>query len=127
VGRTDGHELIKELGSSCACADSLPHARLYPETEEAVERWHQGKINIFDEMARLERERDEAERENEQLLASNKTYERDWPVLVHERNKALRCLELIAEDCEAWLQNQCDETCCEMVKLVAKFAREALQ
>ena len=31
-----------------------------PETQEAVERWRQGKINIFDEMARLERERDEA-------------------------------------------------------------------
>ena len=31
-----------------------------PETHEAVERWRQGKINIFDEMARLERERDEA-------------------------------------------------------------------
>jgi hypothetical protein len=29
------------------------------ETCEAVERWQQGKINIFDEMARLERERDE--------------------------------------------------------------------
>lgn len=29
-----------------------------PETQEAVERWRQGKINIFDEMARLERERD---------------------------------------------------------------------
>ena len=57
-----------------------------PETCEAVERWQQGKINIFDEMARLERERDEAERENEQLLASNKTYERDWPILVQERN-----------------------------------------
>jgi hypothetical protein len=31
-----------------------------PETQEALERWRQGKINIFDEMARLERERDEA-------------------------------------------------------------------
>lgn len=31
-----------------------------PETHEAVERWRQGKINIFDEMARLERERNEA-------------------------------------------------------------------
>ena len=33
-----------------------------PETQEAVERWRQGKINVFDEMARLERERDEARR-----------------------------------------------------------------
>jgi hypothetical protein len=31
-----------------------------PETQEAVERWQQGKINIFDEMARLEKERNGA-------------------------------------------------------------------
>ena len=31
----------------------------FPETQEAIERWRQGKINIFDEMARLERERNE--------------------------------------------------------------------
>jgi hypothetical protein len=30
-----------------------------PETQEAVERWRQGKVNIFGEMARLERERDD--------------------------------------------------------------------
>jgi hypothetical protein len=30
-----------------------------PETQEALERWRQGKINICDEMARLERERDD--------------------------------------------------------------------
>ena len=39
-----------------------------PETHEAVERWQQGKINIFDERARLERERDEARK----LLAAAK-------------------------------------------------------
>lgn len=39
-----------------------------PETQEAVERWRQGKINIFDEMARLERERDEAKNEADELL-----------------------------------------------------------
>jgi hypothetical protein len=39
-----------------------------PETHEAVERWQQGKINCFDEMARMERERDEARR----LLAAAK-------------------------------------------------------
>ena len=36
-----------------------------PETYEAVERWNQGKINIFDEMARLERERDKARYESD--------------------------------------------------------------
>jgi hypothetical protein len=39
-----------------------------PETHEAVERWRQGKINMFDEMARMERERDEARK----LLAAAK-------------------------------------------------------
>jgi hypothetical protein len=34
-----------------------------PETYEAVERWNKGNINIFDEMARLERERNEARHE----------------------------------------------------------------
>ena len=55
-----------------------------PETQEAVERWRQGKINIFDEMARLERERDEArdmvEKFTEQgldLLDSNRTLKRE--------------------------------------------------
>lgn len=43
------------------------------------------------------------------------------------RNHARRALELIAEDCDAWLMNQCDETCCEMIKLVAKYARERLR
>jgi predicted RNase H-like nuclease (RuvC/YqgF family) len=38
-----------------------------PETYEAVERWNKGNINIFDEMARLERERDEARAERDIL------------------------------------------------------------
>lgn len=32
-----------------------------PETREAIERWRQGKINIWDDMARLEKERDALE------------------------------------------------------------------
>ncbi len=40
-----------------------------PETYEAVERWNQGKINIFDEMARLERERDEARKALQDMLS----------------------------------------------------------
>jgi hypothetical protein len=42
-----------------------------PETQEAVERWNQGKINIFDEMARLERERDEAREKYDTLAVEN--------------------------------------------------------
>lgn len=36
-----------------------------PETQEAVERWRQGKINIFDEMARLETERNKERKVSE--------------------------------------------------------------
>lgn len=39
-----------------------------PETQEAIERLRQGKINIFDEMARMERERDEAREVAENLV-----------------------------------------------------------
>ncbi len=42
-----------------------------PETCEAIERWQQGKINIFDEMARLERERDEARLQVKLLRVEN--------------------------------------------------------
>ena len=47
-----------------------------PETCEAVERWQQGKINIFDEMARLERERDEARAERDEWIARFRADER---------------------------------------------------
>lgn len=57
----------------------------------------------------------------------------DWPkedlrsLYEHEQRRAegfRRALELIAEDGEAWLANECDETCCELVKLLVKYARE---
>jgi hypothetical protein len=66
-----------------------------PETQEAVERWQQGKINIFDEMARLERERDEA-REVADLLYNylvRPAYEVDQAIhkmLVMERYKKMK-------------------------------------
>lgn len=46
--------------------------------------------------------------------------------LERERDRYARALEFIAEDGEAWLANQCDETGCEMIKLIAKYAREHL-
>jgi hypothetical protein len=54
-----------------------------PETQEAVERWRQGKINIFDEMARLERERDQARRELDVQLESIKFHMERVPVRDH--------------------------------------------
>jgi hypothetical protein len=63
-----------------------------PETYEAVERWNQGKINIFDEMARLERERDEARGENESLKLQIGLWE-DGNLISEETLKEIRLLE----------------------------------
>jgi len=44
-----------------------------------------------------------------------------------ERDKYRRAVELIAEDCEAWLNSESDEPSTDFIKLVAKYAREVLQ
>jgi hypothetical protein len=44
-----------------------------------------------------------------------------------ERDKYRRAVELIAEDCEAWLNSESDEPSADFIKLVAKYAREATQ
>jgi len=56
--------------------------------EEIPESFWEALVEVKDkEIKKYKDELAEAERENEQLLASNKTYEHDWPILVHERNK----------------------------------------
>jgi hypothetical protein len=52
---------------------------------------------------------------------------RDREQMRTERNKFKRAVELIAEDCEAWLNSESDEPSADFIKLVAKYAREALQ
>jgi hypothetical protein len=47
--------------------------------------------------------------------------------LEREREKYARAVELIAEDCEAWLNSESDEPSADFIKLVAKYARETLQ
>jgi hypothetical protein len=44
-----------------------------------------------------------------------------------ERDKYRRAVELIAEDCEAWLKSESDEPSVDFIKLVAKYVREVLQ
>ena len=39
--------------------------------------------------------------------------------------RAFRKLDIIAEDCDGWLNNQCDETACEFIKKVRDYAKEA--
>jgi hypothetical protein len=48
-------------------------------------------------------------------------------LLKEQRDKYHRAIELIAEDCESWLKSESDEPSVEFIKLVAKYAREALQ
>lgn len=74
-----------------------------PETQEAVERWQQGKINIFDEMARLERERDQWKAdclEQCQLLAQSADREEKliaktgyWESLIHWLEQVQKAFE----------------------------------
>jgi len=45
-----------------------------PITQEAVERWQQGKINIFDEMARLEDELNLREKQNKLMVEAIKNF-----------------------------------------------------
>jgi hypothetical protein len=63
-----------------------------PETYEAVERWNKGNINIFDEMARLERERDEARaalmKIEDVFVDGEDTYE-DWRTMGNIARAAL--------------------------------------
>jgi hypothetical protein len=56
----------------------------HPYTREAIERWQQGKTNIFDSMAALEDERDEARME----MAK-------WAGIMHDPNKPLKLEPLI--------------------------------
>lgn len=46
---------------------------------------------------------------------------------VRETIKLRNALELIAEDCESWLNSESDEPSAEFIKLVAKYAREAIK
>jgi hypothetical protein len=47
--------------------------------------------------------------------------------LERERDQYRSKLELIAEDCEAWLKSESDEPSAEFIKLVAKYARKAIK
>ena len=85
-----------------------------PETCEAVERWRQGKINIFDEMARLERERDEAHgalvAQDRRMIAAGhicgvpfEVFGCDWPDRVAEELIAVAKERDEARDTARWL------------------------
>jgi hypothetical protein len=46
-----------------------------------------------------------------------------YDAAVTQRDSYRSALDLIVEDGQAWLDSQCDETCCEMIKLIVKYAQ----
>jgi hypothetical protein len=44
-----------------------------------------------------------------------------------KNGKMRRALELIVEDCEAWINGENDEPSAEFIKLVIKYAKETLE
>lgn len=123
-----------------------------PETQEAAERWRQGKINIFDEMARLERERDKAQalvaemkqaivwakaeaKERLHRLDQAACERRTW-LEAHEKMKrerdeanaqmcqAIGHLSDIAEACQDWLDSIIQEPAVDFIKAIRDWARK---
>jgi uncharacterized protein (DUF3084 family) len=47
--------------------------------------------------------------------------------VTQERNQLRGDLAQIAEDCTAWLHNECDETACEFIKAVRDYAHTKSQ
>jgi len=126
-----------------------------PETQEAVERWQQGKINIFDEMARLERERDKAQalvaemkqaiiwakaeaKERLHRLDQAACERRTW-LEAHEKMKrerdeqtaqmcqAIGHLSDIAEACQDWLDSIIQEPSVDFIKGIRDWAKKKSQ
>jgi hypothetical protein len=78
-------------------------------------------------------ERDEAQIQYRSTLALAEALANTQIELKKERDEALAqmCqavgyLSTIAEDCDAWLNNQCDETACEFIKAVRDYAKKAI-
>lgn len=74
-----------------------------PETREALERWRQGKINIGDELARLETERNALRARNQDLetalaySAEGQTLLSKFLQAVKDRDEARALAILLAE------------------------------
>jgi len=102
-----------------------------PETDKEWGNWlHKLKMPIesFVDFARkLERERDKA-RDTVLRLRKQRAIARNFSEqMERERDKYRRAVTLIAEDCESWLNSENDEPSAEFIKLVAKYAREAIK
>jgi chromosome segregation ATPase len=111
-----------------------PYESDTPETCEAVERWQQGKINIFDEMARLERERDEArasvrecEAEIKDLTIRARKAEREEAEALANMCQAIGHLSEIAETCQDWLDSIIQEPSVDFIKAIRDWAKKKVE
>lgn len=123
-----------------------------PETQEAAERWRQGKINIFDEMARLERERDKAQalvaemkqaivwakaeakerlHRLDQAACERRTWLEAREKMKRERDEAnaqmcqaIGHLSDIAEACQDWLDSIIQEPAVDFIKAIRDWAKK---
>ena len=123
-----------------------------PETQEAVERWRQGKINIFDEMARLELERDKAQalvaemkqaivwakaeakerlHRLDQAACERRTWLEAREKMKRERDEAnaqmcqaIGHLSDIAEACQDWLDSIIQEPSVDFIKAIRDWAKK---
>jgi len=126
-----------------------------PETQEAIERWRQGKINIFDEMARLERERDKAQalvaemkqaivwakaeakerlHRLDQAACERRTWLEAREKMKRERDEAnaqmcqaIGHLSDIAEACQDWLDSIIQEPAVDFIKAIRDWAKRKVE
>jgi hypothetical protein len=101
-----------------------------PETDAFIELlnddWDVEFAAVTAHAKKLERERDElrSDQINHENLSMRYMDERDEALA--QMCQAVGYLSTIAEDCEAWLNNQCDETACEFIKAVRDYAKKGI-
>jgi hypothetical protein len=68
---------------------------------------------------------DQAACERRTWLEAHEKMKRERNEATAQMCEAIGKLSTIAGDCDAWLNNQCDETACEFIKKVRDYAKEA--
>lgn len=106
-------KFARKLESELAVAKkALARARF--EANERLHRLnsaHSERRTMLEAHEQTKRERDTAQKAEREALA--------------KMCQAFGYLSTIAEDCDAWLNNQTDETACDFIKLVKKYAKDA--
>ena len=99
-----------------------------PETIAAVDASDgQWSFVLKQACAKIERERDAYKSDLWAARTEHRMAKTTLSALAAERNQLRGALAQVAEDCTAWLHNQCDETACEFIKAVRQYAHEQSQ